>query len=289
VFLEAGGWDAWVALIQSAPAITGVLALIVVLWLLFPEIRKRLGNADIEVDILGTKVKLSEATANLGDSIADLQKQVAQLVSQRDDHLETQTPAADQVAPGIPEPARPEPAEPEPEEPEGGPRPNEKSPGALLWIDRNPGEHVIERTQLRRAGWVIHEYRSIDDAVKTFSALTSIEPRVIVVVLSPDIALSQALARLTQLPPATAFIYGADLAYVTSTMAKTGDVFVTASAVELLSALTETRCGRCRLLIPEPANVPFELRAACPNCGSRSRQYSRTLTANLTMSSDLSS
>ncbi len=60
------------------------------------------------------------------------------------------------------------------------------------------------------------------------------------------------------------------------------DAFITSSAVELLSALTETRCGGCGLLLPEPGNVRADRRKPCPNCGSLSRAFVRTLSGTST-------
>ncbi len=277
-FLEAGGWDVWVAVIGALPALVGLTVLVIGLIVFWPQIKQRLGTADIDIEFMGSKVKLSAATANLGNTVADLQNRVRQLAAELDDRLKPQAAVPDEPAIGaapaqeeVPEGGGGKGAGP------GGPRPGPRNPGSLLWIDPNPDEHLIERVQLMRAGWVLHLYPSIDVAAMTFSGPTNIEARAIVVVLTPDVALTDVLAKLPQLPSAQAFVYHSSLSQVAPTMAVRHGVFVTASATELLSALTETRCGQCGLLQPEPGSLRADRRRPCPNCGSLSRQFSRSV------------
>ena len=296
VVLAAGGWDLWVSVIQALPGALSVLVVAALLIFLAPELKRRIGNADIEVEIAGNRVKLSEASNNIVNVVTDLQDQVRQLVAEREDQLKAQSHLAEQEAeaqPKAPAPPAPEAAPSEggkgagpggsaPTEGgkgagPGGPGPSATFPGSLVWIDRNPGEHTIERTQLQRARWVIHQFGSLDEAARAFSGLTNIEPRAIVVVLAPDTALGEALAKLGQLPAAPVFVYGPNLSYGAPGIARVGGAFVTSSAVELLSALTETRCGQCGVLMPEPGNLRADRRTPCPVCGSVSRHFSRTL------------
>ncbi len=171
MMLAAGGWDVVVSLIQVIPAAVAVVAIAVLLWFVAPELKKRVRDADIQVEMPGgAKVKLSEANKNIVNIVTDLQDQVQQLVAEREEQLK-RLPVAienENVPPNLIEPeAGPEeeaqPAEapqpaPQPEVaheggkgagPGGpapsaggkgagpsGPGPSATFPGVLAWVDR---------------------------------------------------------------------------------------------------------------------------------------------------------
>jgi hypothetical protein len=283
VFLEAGPWDVVVALIGIVPTIIVIAAVLVACILFWPQIRQRISTGEIAFELPdGTKVRFAAITSNLVTSVADLQKQLGEVKARQDaeSRIEPTDDTArsatfeeeDLGADGGGKGAGPE-----------GPLPSDKLPGLLIWIDRHPEERTIERTQLATAGWVISVYRSMDEASRGLPGRGGAEPQAIVVVLPVETAPTQVVASLAQLlPPAATYIYHPSLAWAGSTVTFVGGVFITASAVELLSALTATRCGHCGRLLPEPGNLPAELRKPCPNCGSTSRAVSRSAVDRLT-------
>jgi hypothetical protein len=46
------------------------------------------------------------------------------------------------------------------------------------------------------------------------------------------------------------------------------------------------RCGNCLTLLAEPSDLPPEKRVSCPECGSRTRQFSVELTATAVTQAD---
>ncbi len=318
--LVAGGWDAVVAVIQDVPAALGVVAIAALLWFLAPELKKRVRDDDFEVEMPGgAKVKFSEANKNIVNTVTDLQNQVKQLVGDREERLkrlpitfensELIEPKAEPEEPAQPAPG----LQPEPESevaPEsgkgagpggpapnvagkgagpGGPGPTPSFPGVLMWIDPNLGEHTIERSQLQKGGWVVEPVTSINLAMQALSNTATMLPRAIVITGSALLVARTSVNVLRNATPAPIFVYdpGGGTETIETTRAA-DDTFITSSAVELLSALTETRCGQCGLLLPEPGNLRTDRRTPCPNCGSLSRAYARGLSASLTSGSTLS-
>lgn len=271
--LEAGGWDVWVALIQAVPPALGVGVIAVVLILLWPQLKTRISRDDVEIEVpvLGGKVKLADASTNFSATIVDLQNRVKALE----------------------EPVSAEQSD-QPPQPEGGPSPDRSpgthastAPGVLLWIDRSPGEHTIETSQITKAGWTLIHFWSIEDAAKTYVGPPS-RPAPHAIVLVSQTVIPAGLAGLMALfPDATAIIYGAGLGDDRMVgIYGSQSALVTSSAIGLLTALTGTRCGQCLTLLAEPSILSLDERKPCWHCGSTRRTFFRDLKGSLTVSSD---
>lgn len=49
--------------------------------------------------------------------------------------------------------------------------------------------------------------------------------------------------------------------------------------------MSDVRCGQCNSVTDEPLGLPVEARQACPNCGSKSRRFSKLAEGELKLHS----